>query len=494
MISRREFMAGSVALAVASSASGRLAPEPESILVNDIHSQLNSTRVLGILQPRSVEDVQSIVRTARKDRKLISVAGGRHAMGGQQFGTDSLLVDIRKLSRVLNLDRKRGIIEVEAGIEWPELIDSYLALQNGDHQSWGIAQKQTGADRLTMAGTIAANAHGRGLKLKPFVGDVESFVLVDAAGAAHRCSRTEDPELFRLVHGGYGLFGVISSVRLRLVPRKKVERVVEIRTVESLIAAFEKRIVDGFQYGDFQFSIEHASEDFLHKGVFSCYRPVPMDTPIPAAEKQLTDENWRQLLYLAHTDEKQAFQRYADYYLSTNGQMYWSDLHQLSIYPDNYHREINSKLHAPYPATEMITEINVPRSTLKGFLDEVREDFRKNETELIYGTVRLIERDVESFLPWAKQPYACTIFNLHTVHSPEGLKRSADAFRRLIAMAARRAGTYYLTYHRYATRDQIETCYPEFAQVLRLKKQYDPEERFQSDWYRHYRTVFAGSI
>jgi FAD/FMN-containing dehydrogenase len=494
MISRREFIVGSAALAVASSASRRLAPEPESVLVNDIHSQLNSTRVLGISQPRSLEDVQSIVRTARKDRKVISVAGGRHAMGGQQFGANTLLIDTRKLSRVINLDRKNGIVEVEAGIEWPELIDGYLALQNGDGQTWGIAQKQTGADRLTMAGTIAANAHGRGLKMKPFVSDVESFVLVDATGTPHTCSRTENSELFRLVHGGYGLFGIVTSVQLRLAPRKKVERVVEIRTVDDLIVAFEKRIADGFEYGDFQFSIERASEDFLQKGVFSCYRPVSMDTPIPPAEKELTNENWRQLLYLAHTDEKQAFDRYAGYYLSTNGQVYWSDLHQLSIYPDNYHREIDGKLHAPYPATEMITEIDVPRPALKGFLEEVREDFRKNKVELIYGTVRLIERDEESFLPWAKQAYACTVFNLHTVHSPEGLQRSEGAFRRLIDIAARRGGTYYLTYHRYATRNQVESCYPQFAEFLRLKKKYDPEERFQSDWYRHYRTMFADSL
>ncbi len=283
-------MAGSVALA-ASSTSKRLAPEPDSILVNDIHSQLNSTRVLGISEPKSLEDVQSLVRAARKDRRVISVAGGRHAMGGQQFGADTMLIDIRKLSRVLNLDSKNGIMEVEAGIEWPELIDGYLSLQNGNGQSWGIAQKQTGADRLTMAGTIAANAHGRGLKMKPFVSDVESFVLVDATGTAHMCSRTENSELFRLVHGGYGLFGVVTSVQLRLARRKKVERVVEIRTVDDLIVAFEKRIADGFQYGDFQFSIEHASEDFLHKGVFSCYRPVSIDTPIPSTEKQLTDEN-----------------------------------------------------------------------------------------------------------------------------------------------------------------------------------------------------------
>ncbi len=413
-------------------------------------------------------------------------------MGGQQFGTDTLLIDIRKLSRVLHLDRERGILEVEAGVEWPELIDGYLKLQNENSETWGIAQKQTGADRLTIAGTIAANAHGRGLKMKPFVSDVESFVLVDGTGITHMCSRTENPELFRLVHGGYGLFGIVTSVRLRLVPRKKIERVVEIGTVDDLMAAFEKRIADGFQYGDFQFSIEQSLEDFLHKGVFSCYRPLPLDASIPVEQKQLTDEKWRQLLYLAHTDKKEAFNRYADYYFSTNGQVYWSDLHQLSVYPDNYHREIDEKLHAPYPASEMITEINVPRPALKGFLDEVREDFRKNRVELIYGTVRLIERDDESFLPWAKKSYACTIFNLHTVHSPEGLQRAEYAFRRLIDMAARRGGTYYLTYHRFAAREQVETCYPQFAEFLSLKKQYDPEERFQSDWYRHYRTMFDG--
>src|SRR5258707_3394498 len=86
-----------------------------------------------------------------------------------------------------------------------------------------------------MAGTIAANAHGRGLKMKPFISDVESFVLVDATGTAHKCSRTENADLFRLVHGGYGLLGIVTSVQLRLTPRKKLERVVEIRTVDDLM-------------------------------------------------------------------------------------------------------------------------------------------------------------------------------------------------------------------------------------------------------------------
>jgi hypothetical protein len=33
----------------------------------------------------------------------------------------------------------------------------------------------------------------------------------------------------------------------------------------------------------------------------------------------------------------------------------------------------------------------------------------------------------------------------------------------------------------------VKACYPQFPEFLRLKRAYDPKERFQSDWYRHYR-------
>jgi hypothetical protein len=77
------------------------------------------------------------------------------------------------------------------------------------------------------------------------------------------------------------------------------------------------------------------------------------------------------------------------------------------------------------------------------------------------------------------------------VHTPTGLEQSAEAFRRLIDMAIVRGGSYFLTYHRWASPDQVETCYPEFRDFLAAKRHFDPEERFQSDWYRHYAEVFA---
>jgi hypothetical protein len=38
----------------------------------------------------------------------------------------------------------------------------------------------------------------------------------------------------------------------------------------------------------------------------------------------------------------------------------------------------------------------------------------------------------------------------------------------------------------------VQACYPQFAEFLSWKKKYDPSERFQSDWYRHYKTMMSG--
>ena len=67
-----------------------------------------------------------------------------------------------------------------------------------------------------------------------------------------------------------------------------------------------------------------------------------------------------------------------------------------------------------------------------------------------------------------------------------GIDRAADAFRTLIDLGASRGGSYYLTYHRWARRDQVERCYPQMREFLALKRQYDPNERFQSTWYHHH--------
>ncbi|MFL6570801.1 MAG: FAD-binding protein [Burkholderiales bacterium] len=476
-------------------------PAPGTILVNDVHSQLNSTRVFRIAAPTSVDAVRGLLASARKERRPVCIAGGRHAMGGQQFCADALLLDIRKMNRVLAFDGERGLLEVESGIEWPEIL-AYLQTQSvamnpGDKpdaagKAWAFAQKQTGVDRVTIGGCLSANIHGRGLAMPPFINDVESFRLVTARGNVVNCSREENAELFRLAIGGYGLFGFIYSATLRLVARRKLERVVEVREIGGLAGAFASRIGEGFTYGDFQYAIDEKSDDFLKRGVFSCYRPVDDERPMPQLQHELGEGEWTELLFLAHTNKSEAFKRYAAHYVSTNGQLYWSDEHQMSYYPEDYHRAIDRMTDAPNKATEAITEIYVEREALEPFMAEVREYARRDAVNFIYGTVRLIEQDRESFLAWARKPYACVIFNLHIEHTTGGVIRGADALRRLIDLGLRHGGSYYPTYNRFALRRQVEACYPQMPEFLKLKRKHDPDDLFQSEWYRHYKRMFLG--
>ena len=295
MISRREFLESAARLGAAAALAPACAPriaetvDAPDVAVNDIHSQLNPTRVRRIVRPDSLEAVQRAVGEAGSDGNTLSIAAGRHAMGGQQFASGSTLLDMNGLSRVIELDRVNGEIEVEAGIQWPKLYRYLLDNQQGVAGAWTFVQKQTGADRLSIGGALAANAHGRGLRLPPFVSNVAAFTLVGPDGLARRCSRTENPELFRAVIGGYGLFGVVTSVRLRLARRHKVQRVVEVIDADDLpaiVRAPHRRWIPVRRLPVRNRSTVEG--DVLRTGVFSCYRPVDDSTPMPASRAALS--------------------------------------------------------------------------------------------------------------------------------------------------------------------------------------------------------------
>jgi FAD/FMN-containing dehydrogenase len=413
-------------------------------------------------------------------------------MGGQQFGADTDLLDMTSFNRIISLDKHSGMIEVESGTIWPSIIDYCWSEQKGDPKPWAIAQKQTGADALTLGGGLAANVHGRGLTMRPLIQDIESFKLIRPDGSEIECSRSSDAELFKLAIGGYGLFGVISTIQLRLVPRTRLKRAVKVIDIDELIPAFEQRIKQAYMYGDFQYMTDSSSHDFLRKGVFSCYLPVDSNEQEPTRQhRELQIDDWKKLYRLAFTDKGEAFRAYSQYYLGTNDQLYWSDTHQLSVYLEDYHITLNKELGFKEGASLMISEVYVPREDLAEFMANVRKVAVQEDFDIIYGTIRLIKNDDDSFLRWAKQDYACTIFNLRVFHTPDGIEKAKRDFRALIDAARPYGGSYYLTYHRWAQKDQVLVCYPQFPEFLRMKQKHDPNEVIQSDWYRHYKTMFA---
>ncbi|SVD89262.1 uncharacterized protein METZ01_LOCUS442116, partial [marine metagenome] len=112
-MNRRHFLKTSGSLALVSpTVSFNAKDKPKGILVNDVHSGLNPTRVRQVEAVESLKGLQQVVRRASRKGAKVSIAGGRHAMGAQQFGTDSVLLDTRSLGRILGFDRERGLVKV----------------------------------------------------------------------------------------------------------------------------------------------------------------------------------------------------------------------------------------------------------------------------------------------------------------------------------------------------------------------------------------------
>ncbi len=460
------------------------------MLLNDVHSQLNPTSVTDVVRPTTLEALREVVKQANREGVSLSVAGARHAMGGQQFATGQRHVDMAGLHQVLHADATLGLLRIEAGANWHHIIAASHQMPTPSGGTWAIRQKQTGVDEVTLGGSISANAHGRGLLMQPLGADIEDLTLVDAQGEVRLCSRTQNAELFSLVVGGYGLFGLIYAATLRLAPRQRVRRMVDVLDLTDAMNAVYRRVDDDCLYGDFQFVIDPHDDTFLQRGVFACYKPTSEVEAPGTVNADLQPEVWLQLLKLAHDDKAKAFKLYSQHYLGTHGQCYWADTMQLSTYIPSYADYLERASPANQPAgpkqTLVIGELYVPRDQIAAFMTQAARVLKTHGVEVIYGTIRAILKDDTSFLPWAKDDFACVIFNLRTVHTDEGKARTAEAFRGLIDAALVLGGSYFLTYHRYATRAQVVQAYPQFGAFLKRKRHFDPQERFTSDWYRHH--------
>lgn len=464
--------------------------------LNDRHAQTNPTEVMKVVTPRDEEAVVTVLTEARRDGHTVSVGGCRHAMGGQQFRIGSIHLDMTRCNGLRGVDGERGVATTQAGICWRELIKGIAGAQShlDLREQHGIRQKQTGANDLSLGGAVSANAHGRGLLMPPMIGDIESLRLVSGDGSLRVCNREENGALFRHVIGGYGLFGVVTEVTLRLSRRRKVRRVVGETTADEIMDRFRDRVAAGYLYGDFQFDIDPGSPLFLRRGVFSCYEPVDDATAILRDQRYFTESVWLDLVRLARSDKARAYRTYLEQYRATHGQIYYSDTHQLSTYTPDYAARINDLLSPELRGTEMITEVYVARHRLAEFLSAVAQVFRDRATPVTYGTVRLIEPDDESALPWARRYTAsdgstagpaCIVFNL--LINPATMEERQEDFRMLIDLAlahgdGRTPGGFFLTYHRYARTDQLLTAYPELPSFLARRDAEPGADLFGSDW------------
>ena len=186
------------------------------ISVNDV-SRLNSTRVYSLFYPRTINDIEYLVSKAKSEGRTISLRGQAHTMGGQTLPnrhslTQNYVCDLKYLNRV-EYDATNEEVLVEAGATWTHVIKKL----NTYGRSPVIMQSYC---TFSVAGTISVNAHGI-TSDDAMYESVLSIEYIDVNGERGECSREKNPELFSLMIGGYGLFGIMTRLRLKTVANVK---------------------------------------------------------------------------------------------------------------------------------------------------------------------------------------------------------------------------------------------------------------------------------
>src|SRR5829696_549199 len=130
-------------------------------------------------------------------------------MGGQAFRRGGMVLDMRPMNGI-RLDPDKRIVTVGAGATWHDI-------QNALHPRFAVKAMQS-TDIFSVGGSISVNAHGMDHRAGALLGSIRSLRVMLADGQVVTASPAENDALFRHVVGGYGLFGVILSAELEVVP------------------------------------------------------------------------------------------------------------------------------------------------------------------------------------------------------------------------------------------------------------------------------------
>jgi xylitol oxidase len=164
-------------------------------------------------QPKTVEEVQQVVKSCSKLRAL----GARHSFNGIADSTENQ-ISLTHLNQMV-LNRKQGTVTVGAGVTYSQLAP-YL-----DSQGYALPNLAS-LPQISVAGAIATATHGSGNKNGNLATVVTGLEVVTADGEVVVLSRERDGERFHGAAVNLGAIGVVTKVTLQVQPTFQVSQVV----------------------------------------------------------------------------------------------------------------------------------------------------------------------------------------------------------------------------------------------------------------------------
>ncbi|MBP1156884.1 MULTISPECIES: FAD-binding oxidoreductase [unclassified Paenibacillus] len=446
------------------------------LLMTDV-SRIESRKVTKIVPANDLKSLQETVREAARQGLPISIAGASHSQGGHTFYKDAVVLSMKPFNRMVHLDEKRRILRVQSGATWAD-VQNYL---NPYNLSVRVMQS---SNIFTIGGSLSSNVHGRDLHHGPVIETVESFRLLMADGALRNVSREENEELFGLVIGGFGLFGVIVDVDLR-VTDNPIYRIDTFMTdYRSFPDWFHSEILSKPEAELAIARLSVAPDSLLNEMYVTTYTRTD-EKAVPALTELQEERFVERNKFLFGLSRKWDWGK--NFIWTVQKKMFADAPKGELITRNNAMRpEIEFLEHRSPTDTDILQEYFVPADRFPAFVDELRTIVRQEKVNLLNATVRYIRSNDEAHLSYARHDGYAVVILINQKLSDQGQVHTEKITQQLVDAVIRNSGTYYLTYQSYPTPEQMRQVYPNTDSFFGAKRHYDPDGLFQNLFYERY--------
>ena len=451
---------------------------PSPAAGTDDASHLNTRKAAEVVviandPAQAATQISELVSRAAREGKHIAISCAHHSMGGHTIYPDAIVLDMLPFNR-MSLDETARILTVGAGARWSEIIP-YL-----DQHGLAVSIMQTNND-FSVGGSISVNCHGWQNDSPPISSTVESFRIVLADGTIQECSRTQNRELFSLVLGGYGLFGVILEVRLWVVPNEyylaEAHRVKPVDYTRVYHELTRNRSDVGMAYG----RINVAPNAFMRDGIVTLLKRQSADRPLTNTLRQTQPSLLKRLVFRGQVDS--GYGKNLRWWLEkTMGETARQVLsrNQIMNEPSTLYADRDPN------TTEVLHESFIPSARFGEFVEKSRATFLKYRPELLNITVRNVEPDGDTFMKYAPEESFGLVMLFHQGWDASAEEKMKAMTRELIDDALACGGRYYLPYRPHASEEQFLKAYPQASEFFAAKRRYDPGGIFENNFYLTY--------
>jgi len=243
---------------------------------------------------RTTEQASEIVKLASRYKiPMVPRGGGTNQWGGSIPVSGGIVLDMRKMDRILNVDEENRTVTVQAGVVIWNLVKHLekLGFFVADKpESWFAA---TIGARTQTAGTGYYNS-----RYGQFIDQIICLEVVLPTGEVIKTGppKVYDPgsgyDLTRLFSNAEGTLGIITEVTLRIhpLPEHRVVEVIEFPTYEDMIEAVvairdsglvpeTMETMDGTRYSRWLHAVYIDPQEPYHPSKVSVLRRLPPEVP-----------------------------------------------------------------------------------------------------------------------------------------------------------------------------------------------------------------------